>query len=190
MSPFDSVSFLRAAIQADVVHDMGTRTIAVNSTVHRQGSRGTRECPPFFFSYADGVAIDRGQEERLAVKDIAITSSSFCASGVAAEDQDQQWNGNTDGGESTDKDMCVLLRVCESPTEQDTTGESGSGVLHRWESMQGGFCGIEVISEGMAAGIFPKTKGISLSSTFGSKRLSLTLSISQISTTNEVLEVT
>ncbi len=159
MSPFDSVSFLRAAIQADAVRDTGTATNAVNSTGHRQRSRVIRGCPPFSFSYADGVAIDRGQEERLSVKDIAITSSSCYANSMTADEHDQQWAGNTGSGEVAEKEMRVLLRAYESPTGQDATDESAGGVLHRWESMHGGFCGPEVIGKLAAAGDFPRTEG-------------------------------
>lgn len=151
MSRLDSVSLLRAAIQADVVRDIGTG--------HRQGNRVIRECPPFSFSYADGVAIDRGQEERLSVKDIAITPSSFSATSMAADDHDQRWDGNTDSAQSAEKEMLVLLRACESPTGQDATYESAGGVLHRWESMHGGFYGKEVISTLVAAGDFPRAEG-------------------------------
>lgn len=129
MSPFDSVSFLRAAIRADI-----TKTTTNNIAGHRQGHRGYRECPPFAFSYADGVAIDRGQEERLSVKDVAIeVRSSPPACAVTADPEREV--GNESG--SVLKEMHVFLRAGEPRTKQSTT-DDGAGVLHRWENLQGG----------------------------------------------------
>ena len=135
VSPFDSVSFLRAAIQADMVKT----TISSNNAGHRHGPRGYRGCPSFAFSYADGVAIDRGQEERLLVKDIATKSSPACS----VTDDDPRWEGGNEGRESGQGGMLVFLRAGEPRTKQATT-DDGAGVLHRWESLQGGCFGDEV----------------------------------------------
>lgn len=155
VSPFDSVSFLRAAIQSDVVRGTNSaNTTTTSNAGYRQGRRGSGSgsgrCPPFAFFYADGVAIDRGQEERISVKDIAITSSSAASSsastaaGEAAYDQ-QRWEGNSASDGSGRKELCVFLRACEPRTKQPTAGHSTGGVLHRWEDLQGGSWGNEVI---------------------------------------------
>lgn len=133
LSPFDSVSFLRAAIQADIM-----KTTTSNNTRHRHGHRGHHGCPPFAFFYADGVAIDRGQEERLSVKDIAIQSSPACT-----VTDDPQWEVGNESGGSVQKEMHVFLRACEPRTKHATT-DVGAGVLHRWESLSGGSLGDEV----------------------------------------------
>lgn len=134
MSPFDSVSFLRAAIQADI-----TKTTTSTNVGHRHGHRGNHGCPPFAFSYADGVAIDRGQEERLSVKDIAVQSPPPACTLT----DDQQWEASHESGRRVHKEMHVFLRACKPRTKQATT-DDGAGVLHRWESLQGGSWGDEV----------------------------------------------
>lgn len=148
MSAFDSVSFLRAAIQADVVRDtrwVEETSASANSTAghrHGNGRRGRGDlCPPFTFCYADGVAIDPGQEERLSVKDIAV-DPALQATGAAAaadpSDSDQLWDQGSGSGE-----MRVFLQACEPLTEQGAS-HGGGGVLHRWESLQGGPWNTEV----------------------------------------------
>ena len=144
MSPFDSVSFLRVAIQADIM-----KAAISNNAGHRHGHRGYHGCPPFAFSYADGVAIDRGQEERLSVKDIAIQSS---APPCTVTDDPEREVGIESG--SVLKEMNVFLRAGEPRTKQATT-DDGAGVLHRWESLQRGSCGGEV-REQLAKPVFER----------------------------------
>lgn len=152
MSPVDSVSLLRAAIQADIVRDTRgttTKTGASSGAAGHLVDGGGSGCPLFSFSYADGVAIDRGQEERLSVKDIAINSSSPSA-GAPTDCFDLQWedgNGGDGGGSCTE--MVVFLRASGSETEHAGTGDGSAGggdggVLHRWESLQAGAWGNEV----------------------------------------------
>lgn len=146
MSPFDSVSFLRATIQADIMH----ATIS-NNAGHRHGHCGFHGCPPFAFSYADGVAIDRGQEERLSVKDIAIRSSATCT-----VTDGPQWEVGNESGEIV-QEMHVFLRACEPRTKQATT-DDGAGMLHRWDSLQGG-CSRDEVRKQACNASFRKTGG-------------------------------
>lgn len=153
VSPFDSVSFLRAAIQADIVRDASSvTTTTVNNAGYRQGhcdsgsGGGRGGCPPFAFSYADGVAVDRGQEERLSVKDIAVTSSvaSSASSAVGEATYDHRWGEDSASEQSGHKELRVFLRACEPRTQQPTADHGTSGVLHRWEDLQGTSWGDEV----------------------------------------------
>lgn len=149
MSAFDSVSFLRTAIQADIVRDTRSaeETSAAGSSAaghrHGNGRRGRGDlCPPFTFCYADGVAIDPGQEERLSVKDIAVDPALQATGAGAAADRsgsNQRWDQGGGSGE-----MRVFLRACEPLTEQNASHGGGGGVLHRWESLQGGAWNTEV----------------------------------------------
>lgn len=123
-----------------------------NNAGHRHGHRGYHGCPPFAFSYADGVAIDRGQEERLSVKDIAIQSS---APPCTVTDDPEREVGIESG--RVLKEMHVFLRAGEPRTKQATT-DDGAGVLHRWESLQRGSCGGEVREQAREAS-FRKTGG-------------------------------
>lgn len=154
VSRFDSVSFLRAAIQADIVRDTSTaNTTTINNAGFRQGRRGSGSgsgsggCPPFAFSYADGVAVDRGQEERLSVKDIAVTSSPAASSTSSTAGEvflDQRWEEDIASDDSERKELRVFLRACDPRTQQPTADNGAGGVLHRWEDLQGGSWGNEV----------------------------------------------
>ncbi|CAM9142334.1 unnamed protein product, partial [Hapterophycus canaliculatus] len=172
VSPFDNVSYLRAAIQADIVrHTRGAtrETGASDSTGHRANGVDGSGCPLFTFFYADGVAIHRGQEERLSVKDIAIKTPSPTA-GAAADCFELRWEDKGSGdGERNCTEMTVFLRASESGTEQAGTGDGsggggGGGVLHRWESLQAGAWGNEAFwrspaSTGSQDSAFPKGGG-------------------------------
>lgn len=153
MSLSDSVSFLRNAIRADI-----TKTSTSSNAGHRQGHRGHHGCPPFAFSYADGVAIDRGQEDRLSVKDIAMQSPPPSS----ALTNDEQWGADTTSGGSVRKEMQVFLRAGGPRTNQTTTDDGGRA-LHRWESLQGRSWGDEVSNEARLA-TFRSTGGAEVQS--------------------------
>lgn len=111
ISPQDSVCSLRAAINNELHPDL------VPGVGDATGST-------FLFCYADGVPIDRGQEERLYVRDITIQSS-----GSDTVDIDSPWNSK---GHPTE--MCVFVHK-----EREAVEEAGAQrVLHRWENLQGG----------------------------------------------------
>lgn len=137
MSPSDSVSSLRVTIQADIM-----KTISGDSAGHRHGQHAYHGCPPFAFFYADGVAIDRGQEERLSVNDIAVQSST----------DDRQWGVGNESVGGVQREMHVFLRACEPRTKQATT-DDGAGVLHRWESLHGGSWSDEVRKQARVASV-------------------------------------
>lgn len=113
VSPSDSVSSLRAAIHADA---------------HR-GS------PAFLFSYADGVPIDRGQEDRLRVRDMAVHSPIS-----SALDMDLPWEQATRSQET------LVFVQGYAPMKEQTTSDAadGGGLLHRWENLEGGQMNREV----------------------------------------------
>ncbi|CAM9534987.1 unnamed protein product, partial [Scytosiphon promiscuus] len=158
-SPSDSVSSLRAAIQADIVCDTREAARKTGGSAAASGLRATggdSECPVFSFFYADGVAIERGQEERLSVKDIAIDLSSPDA-GTVANDFDPRWKDDDSGdGGGSCEELAVFLRASEFGTEEVGTGDGsggggGGGVLHRWESLQEGSWGNEAFWRGPAS---------------------------------------
>lgn len=143
MSPSDSVRSLRAAIHADI--DRNKRpTIDAN---HRGGSDGGGS-PAFLFSYADGVPIDRGQEGRVSVQDIAIASSPSRTTHNADDPGGEGGGGGGGGWRSAE--VCVFLRACSFQSSELEMGDGGcaheGGVLSRWGRLpgEGGSCGDEV----------------------------------------------
>lgn len=135
MSPFDSVRSLRAAIHSDI-----GRKNRPTIGVHGGGGGGGRGSPAFLFSYADGVPINRGQEDRLSVQDIAIASPSSRATNADSR-------GGGEDGRGHSAEACVFLRACSYQSSELETGDGSvleGDVLSRWGSLQGGSCGNEV----------------------------------------------
>ena len=139
MSPFNSVRSLRAAILADF--DRKTRpSVDVRGGGGSGGGDSSGTPPAFLFSYADGVPIDRGQEDRLSVQDIALASSP-CS---RATNSVIRKGGREDRGRSGE--ACVFLRACSYQDDELETGDGlhEGGVLSRWGSLRGGSCESEV----------------------------------------------
>lgn len=127
-SPLDKACSLRASINAEV-----RREHSIVTNPRRRGGLA------FFFSYADGVPIDLGQEERLLVKDIA-TSPAFSARDINSGDYTPWGEGEQP------REACVFLRLSSSNGGPARHRTGNCGALHRWEDLPGRSHEIEVHS--------------------------------------------
>lgn len=113
ISPFDDLLSFREAIRADASPPQ-------NVAVLRQGT------PGFIFLYADGVPIDRRQEGRILVGDIAVAAPH---------------SRSVEPGFSRSKEKCALIRSFRGLDSRAGTAASSTfadgGVLHRWEHLRG-----------------------------------------------------
>lgn len=124
VSPFDDLLSFREAIKADTSSPQ-------NVAVLRQRT------PGFTFLYADGVPIDRRQEGRILVGDIAVAAPH---------------SRSVESGFSRSNEKCALIqsfRGLDSRVGKAACSTlADGGVLHRWEHFRGSSWAAEVKIDG------------------------------------------